>query len=84
MQFSPLQCKAARVLLEWSQDRLAEAAHVSKRTVAGFEAGSQTPMHNNLVAIQRALEDAGVRFLEDSENGGRGVMLTRTKGDYID
>ena len=66
-------------MLGWSQDRLAEAAHVSKRTIAGFEAGSQVPMHNNLVAIRRALEEAGIKFLEENNEDGPGVRLRKRK-----
>lgn len=36
---SPRQCKAARALLGWKQDKLAVKAGISKRTVVRFESG---------------------------------------------
>ena len=47
-----------------SQDELAAASGVSKRTIAGFEAEKTSPIRANLIAIRRALEDGGVRFTE--------------------
>ena len=46
-------------------ERLARAARVSRPTVADFEAAKVTPIPNNLTAIVRALEDAGVQFGAD-------------------
>jgi transcriptional regulator with XRE-family HTH domain len=54
--------RAARALMQWSQAELAEAAGVGVSTIAEFERGSRTPIANNLGAIRRAFEDAGVRF----------------------
>lgn len=68
------QVRAARGLIDWSQKQLAEAAGVGLSTIADFERGRRTPIGNNLAAIQRALEAAGVEFT----NGGEpGVKLRR-------
>jgi DNA-binding XRE family transcriptional regulator len=72
MPITPAQCRAARALLRMDQAQLAEIALVHRNTVMGFEAEKKVPTRNNLLAIQRALEDAGVIFLD--ENGG-GVKL---------
>lgn len=73
---SPAQCRAARALLEWNQPVLAEAAGVSPSTLRDFESGKRTPIANNLVAIQSALEAAGVIFISAGEVAqGAGVTL---------
>jgi len=60
---SPEQCRAARAWLNWSQDELATKSQVSNSTLRDFEAGRRVPIANNLLAIRRALEDAGMQFL---------------------
>lgn len=60
---SPEQCRAARAWLNWSQDDLATKAQVSNSTLRDFEAGRRVPIANNLLAIRRALEEAGMQFL---------------------
>lgn len=65
----PKQLQAARVLIGWSQVRLANAAGVGLSTVADFERGARTPYDNNLAAMQRALEVAGIEFLNGDEPG---------------
>lgn len=72
----PAQSRAARALLNWSQERLAEAARVSVTTLRNFERGATTPVVNNLAAIQAALEAAGVEFIEEN-GGGAGVRLRK-------
>lgn len=62
------QCRGARGMLGWSQDELAEAASLSRATIADFERGERTPIMNNLVALRVAFEAAGLEFI--SENGG--------------
>lgn len=70
------QCRAARGLLGWTQDRLAETAEVNPATVRGFERGIKQPQRASLAAIRRALETAGVEFLDAS-----GVRLARNMPD---
>ena len=68
------QCRAARALLKWSQDQLADVAGVSAPTVTNFENGLSTPMPNNLRALRQALEQAGVEFIP-ANGGGPGVRF---------
>jgi transcriptional regulator with XRE-family HTH domain len=70
------QCRAARALLAWSQDDLQTASGVAKATIANFERGARTPFNRTLVDLRRALEDAGVAFL-DSNGEGAGVRLRK-------
>jgi predicted transcriptional regulator len=66
---TPAQCRAARGLLDWTQNKLCEAAQVSGPTVRDFENGKVTPRRASLAAIQRALEEAGVIFTNGDEPG---------------
>jgi transcriptional regulator with XRE-family HTH domain len=78
MLINPSQSRAARGLLEWSQQQLAEAASVGLSTIRGFENGSRQPIANNLSAIRAALESAGVQFVsQGDEAGGDGVVLRK-------
>ena len=57
---TPAQCRAARALLDWSQQDLAKAAHLGLSTIRDFEKGRRVPTYNNLQGIRIALEQAGV------------------------
>jgi predicted transcriptional regulator len=72
----PAQCRAARALLDWSQQELASHAAVGIVTVHQLEAGLSQPRHATLDVIRRALEAAGVEFI-DENGGGPGVRLRR-------
>ena len=50
------QCRAGRALLNWSQDELSVNAQVARSTVTEFESNFRTPMKQNLLALQSALE----------------------------
>jgi len=71
---TPEQCRAARALLDLSQQELAESASVGLSTIRSFESGERTPIANNLKSIQGALEKAGVEFIPEN-GGGAGVRL---------
>lgn len=72
MSITPAQCRAARGLIEMDQATLAEAASVSRNAIIDFEKGRTNPGRNNIAAIKRALEDAGVEFIPEN-GGGPGV-----------
>ena len=71
--------RAARALLGWSQQELADTALVSRSSIARLEAEDCEIEHNAGTAelVRRALEDAGVSFLFDENAGGEGVRLRR-------
>ena len=79
---SAAQCRAARSLLEWSQDQLAENARVARPTIADFERNTRFPMRNNLVSIIGAFEAAGLDFIVEDEVGGAGVRFRRVELEY--
>lgn len=66
---SPAQCRAARALLSWTREQLAEASRVSKMTLADFETAKRQPYDRTLTDIQQALEEAGVEFIEQNGSG---------------
>jgi transcriptional regulator with XRE-family HTH domain len=68
------QCRAARGLLDWSQQHLAQRASVGVVTVHQLEAASTRPRRSTLDVIRRAFEAAGVEFI-DGNGGGPGVRL---------
>ena len=68
------QCRAARGLLDWSQQQLAESAGVGVVTVRQLEAGTHEPRRATLDVVRRSLEAAGVEFI-DENGGGPGVRL---------
>ena len=81
MPISASQCRAARALLDWSQDQLAENAQVARATIADFERNARVPMRNNMVSIVSSLEAAGIAFI--SENGeGAGVRFRKVELEY--
>ena len=73
---NPAQCRAARGLLAWKQQELADAAGVGIVTIHQFEAGTTEPRRATLQVIRHAFEAAGVEFIEEN-GGGPGVRLRR-------
>jgi transcriptional regulator with XRE-family HTH domain len=73
---SPRQCRAARALLDWSQQDLADRARVGIVTIRQLEAGVHEPRRATLDVVRRALEAAGVDFI-DENGGGAGVRLRK-------
>ena len=80
MSITPEQCRAARGLVDMDQATLAKAASVSRNVIIDFEKGRSNPNRNNLAAIIRVLEDAGVEFIP-ANGGGAGLRLRNRAGD---
>ena len=72
------QMRAARALLRWSAEDLARKSAVGVTTIRRAELTEhKTSMTTaNDLAIRRALEDAGVEFI-DENGGGAGVRLRK-------
>jgi predicted transcriptional regulator len=72
------QIRAARALLGWSQQQLADKAIVSLNAVARLEKGMVDSRISTMQAIQKAFVRAGVEFL-DADQKGEGVRLKSPK-----
>ena len=70
---APEHSRAARAWLDWSQEELAKRAQVSLSTVRDFEKGRRVPISNNLSAIGRALESAGIWPMFTEEGAPLGI-----------
>jgi transcriptional regulator with XRE-family HTH domain len=75
------QLRAARALLGWRQDEIAQAAKISVATIRRIESqeGPLTGYVSTLVKIQAAFELAGIQFIDDDELGGFGVRMAKKK-----
>jgi hypothetical protein len=78
MAVSSAQVRAARALLRWSALDLAKASRVGVATIRRVEVidGVIPVTAANELAIRRALEEAGVEFI-DENGGGAGVRLKK-------
>jgi transcriptional regulator with XRE-family HTH domain len=70
------QCRAARGLLDWTQQQLADAARVGVATIRQFEGEATEPRLATLVVLRQAFESAGVEFI-DENGGGPGLRLRK-------
>lgn len=80
---TPSQCRAARALLDWTQEDLARTAGVGGSTVRGFECGRHVLIRSNMAVIRAALEAAGIVFI-DGDGMGPGVRLRHANGHDVD
>ena len=78
MGTSSAQLRAARALLRWSAVDLAKASKVGVATIRRVEIidGDIPVTPANELAVRRALEAAGVEFI-DGNGGGAGVRLRK-------
>jgi hypothetical protein len=75
---SSAQIRAARALVRWSAADLARASALGANTIRRAEVveGRTSLTAANELAIRRALEAAGVEFI-DENGGGPGVRLRK-------
>jgi len=71
------QLRAARALVGLSQSDLAAATGKTEKTIRRAETDVTLVATDTLAAIRRALESAGVEFI-DPNGGGAGVRLRGT------
>jgi hypothetical protein len=73
------QIRAARSLIRWNAEDLARHSALSVATIRRAElAEDETSMTTaNDLAVRRALEAAGVEFIDENGGGGPGVRLRK-------
>jgi transcriptional regulator with XRE-family HTH domain len=69
------QVRMARAALGISVRELAEKSGIADSTILRFETGKGGILAANLSRIQLTLEEAGIIFIDASEEGGPGVRL---------
>jgi len=74
--FTPQQCRGARALLDMTQPQLASASGLGLSTVVDFEKSRRPVSKEAVQAMGRALQDAGIEFI-DENGGGPGVRLRK-------
>ena len=74
------QVRAARALLNWTQEMLAEKALVALTALKRLESERGLGVHEGTTdQVRRALEAAGIQFIESGQ--GRGVMFLHETSD---
>lgn len=74
------QIRAARALLNWTQDILAEASGVARATIKNVENGNTLPRLDTMQTLQSTFEAAGVEFLPGSGVRMRDNVIELFKG----
>lgn len=72
---TPRQIRAARALLGWSQQELADRAIVSLNALTRLERGQVDSRRSTVTAVETALMKGGVEFISAAEKG-EGVRLS--------
>jgi len=76
--FSPAQCRAARGLLDWSQDVLAVVARLEPEAVELYERGEGMLSTPDLVQLGAAFNNVGVIAVAEYR-AGEGVRFNRAR-----
>jgi transcriptional regulator with XRE-family HTH domain len=72
------QLRAARAWLGLSQNDVAKISKVAPKTIKNFERGASVPYERTLRDIQIALEELGIEFVFEGEEGV-GIRLRRSR-----
>jgi transcriptional regulator with XRE-family HTH domain len=75
VMLTPIQLRMARVAAGWSRQKLAKASKTSADTITDFEVRGSNPKLLTVMAWRRALEKAGIVFIEPDDQMGPGVRL---------
>ena len=78
---TPRQLRAARVLVNWTRKDLSAKAGGSAVAIEHFERGLTSPKLVTAGRWRRALEKAGVIFIDEDDEAGPGVRLKAKRKD---
>ncbi len=76
------QCRAARGLLDWTQQDLADASGLSKTAINNFEKGHSDIKTESLRAIRMAFESADIEFLKDEGLRKKNEKVRILRGEH--
>ena len=82
--FTPDQLRAARALLNWSQDDLASAAEVAVMMIKNYERRLSDPRLSSMTKLKQTLEKAGIEFIDATDTAGAGIRWSSPKGRNAD
>jgi transcriptional regulator with XRE-family HTH domain len=79
---TPAQLRAARALVGYTREQLAEASGTSAETIKRFEQRKEgsDPRRSTMVKWRTALAQAGVAFIEADNGQGEGVRFKNVRG----
>jgi hypothetical protein len=75
MKLTPEQCRAARSLLNWTQENLAVNSGLGVWIIEEFESQNQLLSDSIIDAIQNAFEIAGIEFIASMHPGSQIVKF---------
>lgn len=78
---SARQTRAARALLDWPQETLAEKSGITDKTISNIEKGKTEPRGDTANALKLAFESYGVEFLPNDGTRMRDESVTVLEGD---
>ena len=80
LMISGKQVRAARGLLGWSQQQLADRSLVSVSAVIRLERGESGSLSTTIDSVERTLRTSGIEFLFETSIAGEGVRLASPRG----
>ena len=71
------QCRAARALLKWTREDLADCCEIHYITLCNFECGHGELSPAKARLLRLTFVAGGIRFIDADQTGGPGARLTR-------
>jgi len=81
MSLTGPQARAARALIEWPLEKVADLAGLAPEALTAFERGKVDPGAEARAALRAALERGGAVFIEEADGLGLGVRLKWSRRD---